>query len=154
MFLGSYRHQVDGKGRVAVPAQFRRGLPSGSVVAFGPEGRLVIRPPEEWAALERQHRLTAETPADGRRFLRLLFSSAREVELDAQGRLLIDASHRRFAGIGERAIFVGMGDCVEVVGEEVWEAEHGDVDAEAFTALNDRVMSRSGEAPAAHQSPA
>ena len=142
MFLGSYRHQVDGKGRVAVPAQFRRGLPSGSVVAYGPEGRLVIRPPEEWAALERQHKLTAETPADSRRFMRILYSSAREVDLDAQGRMLIDAEHRHFARIADRAVFIGMGDCVEVVGEEVWEAEHGHVDADAFTELNDTVMAR------------
>lgn len=153
MFLGSYRHQLDGKGRVAVPAQFRRGLPSGSVVAFGPEGRLVIRPPAEWAALERQHRLTAETPAEQRRFLRALYSSARELELDSQGRMLIDAGHRSFARIGDRAVFVGLGDCVEVVGEEVWEAEHGSVDADAFTALNDRVMA-AGTPPAAPAAPA
>jgi MraZ protein len=154
VFLGCYRHQVDGKGRVAVPAQFRRGLPSGSVVAYGPEGRLVIRPPEEWAALERQHRLTAETPADARRFLRVLYSSARQVELDAQGRLLIDAEHRGFARIADRAVFVGMGDCVEVVGEEVWQAEHGDVDADTFTALNDTVMTRAGGAPPLSAKPA
>ena len=146
MFLGSYRHQVDGKGRVAVPAQFRRGLPSGSVVAYGPEGRLVMRPPEAWAALERQHRLTAETAADARRFLRVLYASARELELDAQGRMLIDAEHRGFAGIGDRAVFVGVGDCVEVVGEEVWDTEHGSVDARTFTELNDTVMTRAGAA--------
>jgi MraZ protein len=154
VFLGAYRHHVDSKGRVAVPAQFRRGLPSGSVVAYGPEGRLVIRPPEEWAALERQHRLTAETPVDGRKFLRLFFSSAREVELDAQGRMLIDAAHRGFARIADRAVFVGMGDCVEVVGVEVWEAENGGVDADTFTALNDSVMTRPGPEPAPTAAPA
>lgn len=148
MFVGRYRHQLDSKGRVAVPAQFRRGLPPGSIVAYGPEGRLVIRAPEEWAALERDHRLTAETPADERRYLRVLYASARELELDQQGRMLVDPEHRSFARIGERAVFVGVGACVEVVGEEVWDAEHGDLDPAAFTALNDLVIARSGTAPA------
>jgi MraZ protein len=153
VFVGSYRHQVDSKGRVAVPAQFRRGLPPGSVVAYGPEGRLVIRDPEEWAALEREHRLTAETPQELRRFLRHLFASARPVELDAQGRVLLDAEHRRFAAIEDRAVFVGLGTCVEVVGEKVWDAEHGDLTPESFTALNDTVFARSGP-PAGSSTPA
>lgn len=140
MFLGSYRHQVDSKGRVAVPAQFRRGLPPGSVVAFGPEGRLVIRAAEEWAALERENPLTPESRQERRRFLRTLYASARPVELDSQGRLLLDAEHRRFAQIEDRAVFVGTGSCVEVVGEKVWDAEQADLTPDAFTALNDRVF--------------
>ncbi|HET9050511.1 MAG TPA: division/cell wall cluster transcriptional repressor MraZ [Candidatus Dormibacteraeota bacterium] len=154
MFYGNFRHQVDGKGRVAVPAQFRRDLPPGSIVAFGTEGRLVIRPPEEWAALERQHSITAETPAEARRYLRFLYSSAREVELDAQGRVLLDPEHRRFAGIDGRAVFTGMGRWVEVVGEDVWNAEHGTVDPAVFTELNDRVMTRAGVQPAGAPPPA
>jgi MraZ protein len=153
VFLGSYRHQVDAKGRVAVPAQFRRGLPPGSVVAFGPEGRLVIRDPEGWAALAKKYGLTSETPQQERRFLRQLFASARPVELDAQGRVLLDAEHRRFAGIEDRAVFVGLGDCVEVVGERAWNDEHGDLTPEVFTALNDTVFARSGP-PAGSSTPA
>ena len=148
MFLGSYRHQVDGKGRVAVPAQFRRGLPSGSVVSHGPEGRLVIRPPEEWDALERSYSMTAESGPEERAFLRALYASARPVELDGQGRLLLDAEHRRWAGIEDRVVFVGLGAVVEIVGEKAWDAENASMDQAAFTALNDRVMTRSGSAPA------
>lgn len=154
MFLGCFRHQLDSKGRVAVPAQFRRGLPEGSVVTVGPEGRLVIRPADEWAALERNHRLTAETPADERRYLRTLYSSARPVELDGQGRILLDAEHRRWAQITDRAVFVGIGNAVEVVGEGVWDAEQANLDPGTFTSLNDRVIARPGTAPAGVPSPA
>ena len=149
MFIGSYRHQVDAKGRVAIPAQLRKGLPPGSVVAIGAEGRLVIRPPEEWAAMERRFRLTAETPAEERRYLRALYASAREVELDAQGRLLLGDEHRRWAALQDRAVFVGLGNVVEVVGEETWDRENQDLDPAAFTALGDRVSSSSpaGDAP-------
>jgi len=151
VFIGSYRHQVDAKARVAVPAQFRKGLPPGSVVAIGSEGRLVIRPPDEWSAVEQRFRLTADTPADERRYLRALYASAREVELDAQGRLLLSDEHRRWAGIGDRAVFVGLGNCVEIVGETVWDGENADLDPNAFTALGDRVTgatpSGAGAAP-------
>lgn len=146
MFIGSYRHQVDSKGRVAVPAQLRKGLPPGSVVAIGAEGRLVIRPPDEWSSMERRFRLTAETPAEERRYLRALYASAREVELDAQGRLLLSDDHRRWAAIGDRAVFVGLGNVVEVVGEESWDRDNADLDPAAFTALGDRVTHTAGEA--------
>ncbi|HZS13500.1 MAG TPA: division/cell wall cluster transcriptional repressor MraZ [Candidatus Dormibacteraeota bacterium] len=146
MFIGSYRHQVDSKGRVAVPAQLRKGLPQGSVVAIGAEGRLVIRPPDEWSAMEQRFRLTADTPAEERRYLRALYASAREVELDGQGRLLLIDEHRRWAGIGDRAVFVGLGNVVEVVGEDTWDRENADLDPAAFTELGDRVAHSAGEA--------
>ena len=148
MFLGSYRHQLDGKGRIAVPAQFRRGLPPGSVIAHGSEARLVIRPPEEWAALERKFRLQAETQGEERKFLRALYSSARPVELDSQGRLLIDAEHRAWAHIKDRAFFVGLGSSVEIVGEELWDEENASMHQAAFTDLSDRVTARATSAPA------
>jgi MraZ protein len=146
VFIGSYRHQVDSKGRVAVPATLRKGLPPGSVIAIGTEGRLVIRPPAEWSDVESRFRLTADTPAEERRYLRALYASAREVELDAQGRLLLIDEHRRWAAIGDRAVFVGLGNCVEVVGEDVWDRENSDLDPAAFTALGDRVTHSAGEA--------
>jgi MraZ protein len=147
VFIGSYRHQVDGKGRVAVPASLRKGLPPGSVIAIGAEGRLVIRPPDEWSALEQRFRVTADTPAEERRYLRALYASAREVELDAQGRLLLIDEHRRWAQVGDRAVFVGMGNVVEMVGEDLWDAENADLDPNAFTALGDRIT-HAGIAPA------
>jgi MraZ protein len=154
VFVGEYRHQVDSKGRVAVPAQFRRNLPEGSIVAIGPEGRLVIRPPEQWAALERRHQLTAETPQQARAYLRTFFSSAREVELDAQGRMIIDTRHRRWASIADRAVFIGIGESVEVVGEDAWDREQEGLDQAAFTALHDHVMTAAGATPATAAPPA
>src|SRR5229473_3493995 len=49
MFLGTYRHSVDTKGRVAIPARFREQLPSGTVISKGAEGCLQVYPPQEWA---------------------------------------------------------------------------------------------------------
>jgi MraZ protein len=146
VFYGSFRHAVDAKGRVALPAQFRRDL-AGAVVAPGFENRLVIRPAAEWLEYEQRFRLTADSSADQRLFMRHLYAGAREVEVDAQGRILLTPEHRAFAGIEDRAVFVGVSNLVEIVGEAIWDAELGGLDAKTFTELGDRVASSGRSAP-------
>ncbi len=145
MFYGTFRHAVDSKGRVALPAQFRRDL-AGAVIAPGAENRLVIRPAAEWQDYEQHFRLTADSSAEQRLFMRHLYAGAREVEVDAQGRILLTPEHRSFARIEERAVFVGVSNVVEVVGEAVWEAENAGLDPQTFTELGDR-LSRPVSAP-------
>jgi MraZ protein len=138
VFYGSFRHAVDSKGRVALPAQFRRDL-VGAVIAPGPENRLVIRPAAEWQDHEQHFRLTAESSAGQRLYVRHLYAGAREVEVDAQGRILLSPEHRAFARIADRAVFVGVSNVVDVVGEEVWDAERSTLTPESFTELGDRI---------------
>ena len=138
MFYGSYRHAVDSKGRVAIPAQYRRDL-SGAVIAPGSEGRLVIRPSLEWQQYVSQFQLTAASSPEQRSYMRRLYAGARELELDAQGRMLLSPEHRAFARVGDRAVFVGLSNVVEVVGEEVWDAESAEFSAASFTELGDRI---------------
>jgi MraZ protein len=138
VFYGTFRHAVDSKGRVALPAQFRRDL-GGAVIAPGAENRLVIRPAAEWQEYEQHFRLTNESSADQRLYMRHLYAGAREVEVDAQGRILLSPEHRGFARIEDRAVFVGVSNVVEVVGEVVWDTESLGLDPETFTQLGDRV---------------
>jgi len=146
VFYGTFRHAVDSKGRVALPAQFRRDL-GGAVIAPGAENRLVIRPSAEWQDYERHFRLTADSSREQRLYMRHLYAGAREVEVDAQGRILLTPEHRSFARIADRAVFVGVSNVVEVVGEAVWDGETGSLDPESFTELGDR-LSRPGSAGA------
>src|SRR6266852_7271134 len=98
MFLGTYRHSVDTKGRVAIPARFREQLPSGTVISKGAEGCLQVYPPQEWAQ-EQGLRLGSTTPAEERRLARMMFGAARECEFDAQGRIVLSADQRQYADI-------------------------------------------------------
>jgi MraZ protein len=143
--VGSYRHGVDAKGRVALPARLRGSLPEGSIVARWTENRLVIWPPAEWEELGRRLRSTL-AGAELRRWERFLYASARTVELDAQGRMLLDAEHRRWAQITDRCVFVGLGNRVEIVGEELWDADEASMDPDHFSHLYDLAT---GAAPAA-----
>jgi len=151
LFVGTYRHRIDAKGRVSVPATFRKGLPEGSIVAFGPDGRLMIWPPDEWRAQEERYRRTSDTPAEERHLIRVIFGNARPFELDAQGRLLLAPEHRTFANMQDTAVFTGVGNVVEVAGEHTWDADSIGLDAASFTELHDRVNQRGA---AAQPSPA
>jgi MraZ protein len=138
MFYGTFRHAVDAKGRVAIPAQFRRDL-GGAVIAPGAENRLVIWPAGDWQEYERNFKLTAATSADARRYMRHLYAGSQPVVVDAQGRILLSPEHRSFARIDDKAVFVGVSNVVEVVGEAVWDAEASGLDPQTFTELGDRL---------------
>jgi MraZ protein len=134
--VGSYRHGVDAKGRVALPARLRGSLPEGSVLARGTEHRLVIWPRAEWDEMNARMR-TRLTSAALRNWERHHSAHARLLELDAQGRMLIDAENRRWAEIGERCVFVGLGNRVELVGEAIWDADEATMDPDRFSELYD-----------------
>ncbi len=138
MFYGTYRHAVDTKGRVAIPAQFRRDL-ADAVVAPGSEARLVIRPSQEWQDYVSRFQLTAGTTPEERSYMRRLYAGARQLDLDSQGRMLLSPEHRVFAQVTDRAVFVGLSNVVEIVGEELWDAESAEFSPSSFTELGDRV---------------
>lgn len=141
-FCGTYRHHIDDKGRVAIPAQMRRWLPEGSVIAPGPDSRLMILPPDEWARQKELFRRTAETPAQERRFMRRLTGNTYLFELDAQGRLLLSARQRAFAQIVDTVVFVGLDNGVEITAEELWQAEQAELSPDEFTQVWDLVHQR------------
>ena len=141
-FCGTYRHHIDEKGRVAIPAQLRRFLPEGSVVAPGPENRLMIWPPDEWALQKDLFRRTAETPAQERRFMRWLTGNSYPFEVDAQGRLLLSAQQRAFAQIVDQVVFVGLDSGVEIVADKLWQSEQAELSPAEFTQVWDLVHQR------------
>ncbi|HEV3232408.1 MAG TPA: division/cell wall cluster transcriptional repressor MraZ [Candidatus Dormibacteraeota bacterium] len=137
MFLGKYRHNLDAKGRLAIPAKFREQLPSGSVVTIGPDGALRVYPPGEWAEVTATLKLGEATSPTERALVRRLFAEAGEVEFDGQGRVLIPAGLRSQAGIAGTAVVSGANNLVEIWSEARWEA----LEAETadFTHLADEV---------------
>jgi DNA-binding transcriptional regulator/RsmH inhibitor MraZ len=105
----------------------------------------VIWPPDAWEEQARVMRAQLRG-AELRTWERMHFASARPVELDAQGRMLVDAENRRWAEIGDRCVFVGLGNRVELVGEALWDADEATMDPDRFSYLYDLAT---GAAPAA-----
>jgi MraZ protein len=75
---------VDEKGRLAIPAGFRRELPEGSFVSVGLDKVLAIYPPEVWEALAQELRSPLQGP-DQRALARTLYSLSDSFEPDGQG---------------------------------------------------------------------
>ena len=120
MFTGEYRHTVDEKGRIAVPAKFRAQLGAGAVVSRWLDACLAIHTQQGWEALAAKVAALPITDQASRRFQRFVFAGATEVELDRQGRVLLPAFLRDHIGLGPDAVVVGSRDHAEIWVPETW----------------------------------
>ncbi len=148
MFVGQYRHSIDVKGRLAIPAKHREQLPTGSVMTIAPENCLRVYPPSEWALVAQDLRLGAATDAEETNLARRMFSQAHEIEFDKQGRILIPARLREAAGLGATAQVVGVANVVEIWSDENWAGfvkDTGD-----FTGLANAVATKRRGSPGNH----
>jgi len=134
MFLGEYEHSLDAKGRLAIPARFRALLGEGAVMSRGFDGCLVIYPADVWRSVaEKLDTLTTAQEA-ARLAKRFVFAGASECEFDRQGRVLVPAFLRAYAGLAESAAVVGQYSRIEVWDAARWremsaraEAESGEI---------------------------
>ena len=99
MFTGEYRHSVDDKGRLAVPARFRAQLTGGAYVSRWIDGCLAVFPREAWDGLADKVAGLPVSDPGSRAFQRFLFAGATDAELDRQGRVLVPAYLREWAGL-------------------------------------------------------
>ncbi len=141
MFLGEFEHSVDSKGRVAIPAKFRSQLETGLVVTCGFERCLQVYPMTTWNVLSQEVSKLPLSELDARNLRRLLFARAFDTELDKQGRILLPAQLRTYAGLTETAIFAGMNTYLEIWAANSWTAtfaeiaEQGSAIAKTMTSL-------------------
>jgi MraZ protein len=134
VFTGEFRHAIDGKGRVAVPARFRAELATGAHVSRWIDNCLAIFPNQAWAELADRVSELRYADAGARAFSRFLFSGAFEVELDGQGRVVLPAGLRQFAGLKSEAVVVGAADHIELWEPKRWDAVSADMSSDEFAA--------------------
>ncbi len=120
MFLGSYEHAIDEKGRVAIPARFRTELAGGMVLTRGFDRCLLIFPLPYWSDLTRRVSALSLVDEDARMLRRLLFASASEQEMDRQGRILLPQNLREAGGLTDQALLVGLDAFIEVWAPDRW----------------------------------
>ncbi len=129
MFLGEYEHTIDAKGRMAVPAKFRAQMEHGSVVSKGMGACLSIYTLERWE--QRSNELINGMSSDELRdFERRIYPSANEIELDAQGRMVIPPKLRAYANLGNEVTIAGVRDHFEVWDRATWQTYQEQLDAE------------------------
>ena len=124
MFKGTYRYKIDPKGRVPVPAAFRKALGPGgqaTLVVTLLDQCLAVYPAVEWERLESQLAALPAFSKPVKALSRLLASRASDCEIDVQGRILLPPALRAAAGLGREAVVLGVLNRIEVWAPEPWE---------------------------------
>lgn len=121
MFLGEFHHNLDTKGRVAIPAKFREKLSSGAIITRGLDNCLFVFSHKEWEILAQKLVALPLAQANSRAFARLMLAGAMDVEIDNQGRILVPDYLRKYAGLSKAAVVAGVYNRMEIWDEDEWE---------------------------------
>ncbi|PIR97513.1 MAG: cell division/cell wall cluster transcriptional repressor MraZ [Candidatus Doudnabacteria bacterium CG10_big_fil_rev_8_21_14_0_10_41_10] len=131
MLIGEFRHTIDNKKRVSVPAKMRKDLGDHFVITRGLDSCLFVYSQNEWEKLVAKLSELPMGKASTRSFVRLMLSGASEVELDQLGRVLIPEYLKKYAGLKKKAVIVGVHTRMEVWNEEKWDEFKGKVESNA-----------------------
>ena len=116
---GLVEHALDEKGRLVVPARFRERLGAGFVLTIArPDPCLALYPSGVWAEFCARLEAVPHKDDSFRRMVRSVFAHTEEVGCDAQGRILIPAALRAYAGIDRDVVSVGTLTRVEIWAKE------------------------------------
>jgi len=127
MFRGRYEHQLDPKGRLALPAAFRRVLndrsePTLVITAHVSSPCLVAHPVEEWEQFELRLSELPQFDQSVMLLRRLYVGSAMDCSIDKQGRVLIPPVLRAHAGLEREVYWVGGMKTAEIWSKAAWDA--------------------------------
>ena len=120
MFIGEYNHNLDEKGRLAVPVKFRNDLKKGAVVTKGLDGCLFLYTVDEWKALAGKLSSLPISQSNTRAFARLMLARAMDVQIDKQGRIILPDYLRKYASLKKKVIIGGLYNRLEIWDEEAW----------------------------------
>ncbi|MBU1164029.1 division/cell wall cluster transcriptional repressor MraZ [Patescibacteria group bacterium] len=121
MFIGEYQHNLDQKGRLAIPVKFRNQLAKGAVVTRGLDNCLFLYTKEEWQKLATKLAALPISKANTRAFSRLMLAGAMDVRLDSQGRIILPDYLRKYATVKKKVIIAGLYNRLEIWDDLVWQ---------------------------------
>jgi MraZ protein len=127
MFQGASELNLDAKGRLTVPAGHRELMlaeSEGRLVATAhPHRCLLLYPKPAWEPIRAQIMSFSSLERQTSMVQRLLVGFAKDVEMDAAGRLLIPPELRRFASLEKQVVLVGQGSHFELWNMDAWQAQ-------------------------------
>jgi MraZ protein len=121
MIIGEFKHNLDDKGRLLIPAKFRPKFSEGIVITRGIDNCLFGFTKEEWEKVVNKLVNLPISQANARAFSRLMLSGAFETEIDNQGRILIPEIIRQYANLRKKVVIVGVYTRIEIWDENNWE---------------------------------
>jgi MraZ protein len=139
MFLGEYRHTLDPKGRLTVPSSLRPDLSATFYATRGLDRCIFIYTIEEWENLVENIHALPFMKGDVRSFNRVFFSGASLLEMDKQGRVLLPANLKEYAGIDKDIVIAGVGSRLELWAAASWEQELAQA-ADSFESITEKLV--------------
>lgn len=126
LLTGEYEHVIDSKGRILVSNKLRNQIDvdkhGGSFyLVLGANGILCLYPEKYFEQVALAAASESTPPDESVAFERMSFALASKMELDRQGRLLLNERLRKRAGLKERVTLVGVRDHIELWNSEDWQ---------------------------------
>lgn len=120
MLLGEFKHNLDSKNRLTIPAKLRVELGEKPVLTRGLDGCLFIYPNRDWQLFMEKMNNLPLGQKKARDFKRFMLSGAGEIEIDEMGRVLVPDSLKKYAHLEKSAVVIGVQDRIEVWSENIW----------------------------------
>jgi MraZ protein len=125
MFYGEYRHNIDEKGRLILPAKFRETCEERGIERFfltrGLDQCVFMFSSEEWSLLEQKFKNMPFTKQQSRQFNRMFFSGAIDVYPDKQGRFIIPQYLKDYSSITKETVIIGVSNRIELWDSRKWD---------------------------------
>lgn len=117
-FTGQYTYAIDAKGRVNIPALFRKVLSPDNnntfVITKGQDPNIWVYPITEWRVIENRLRELSALSPTNRSFVRSLTRWATPVVFDRQGRIQLTSDLIEYAGLDKEAVIIGVVNKIEI----------------------------------------
>ena len=126
MFFGEYRHNIDAKGRLSIPAKMRSQCGDRVFITRGNDGCLALYTAEGWEKYYQELQALPQKKKSTRIFIRLVTSRASECEFDKLGRINIPMVLRQEGLLEKECVVIGVGDHVEIWNSQTWDEFYDD----------------------------
>jgi MraZ protein len=141
MFMGQYRHSIDEKGRLTIPARYRDLLVDGAFITQGFDRNLMVWPSAAFETISQRVNQKSITDPTSRLLRRLFFSGGEQVSVDRVGRILVPQFLREQAQMDGEVMLVGVGDYFEIWTPQAWDdqlaqLQDADANAQRFVAFD------------------
>jgi len=126
LLTGEYQHVVDNKSRVLISNKLRNQIDadehgSNFYLVLGANGILCLYPEKYFERIALALTPGTTAPDEAVAFERMSFAMSSKVELDGQGRLLLNEKLRKRAGLKDQITLIGARDHIELWNSESWE---------------------------------
>lgn len=139
MLMGEFSHNLDPKGRVTLPSEFRAELGDRFFITKGLENCIFIYGEKEWEILSEKFKTLPLSKPEARAFLRFFFSGAKKIECDKQGRFLIPANLRTYAGLKKEVVLIGVMNRAELWDKKRFEEYSDEINPKVTESISELV---------------